>query len=223
MEGLGVLTCSEEGDTYSFRTSAITTILGTPSAIQERLIRDRKEPVAYTPQIFRPTIDPRGTVNRAPLSVIELRAICCKDENGVFVVSGTEASGIDSLAKSMKRVGAGHVHNMLSSDCKPAVGESFRLSDFKIWLADEIKKRRTNTIVIMTVTPDTHWDDEWIKEACSKLDNRTSATHFIKVLFVGKPDNVTYLVKHNNTLPVRKENKYRCMPWHGDMVKMWAQ
>lgn len=223
MEGLGVLTCSEEGNTYSFRTSAITTILGTPSAIQERLIRDREEPVAYTPQIFRPAIDSRGTVNRAPLSVIDLRAICCKDDNGVFVVSGTDAAGIDSLAKSMKKVGAGHVLNMSPSDLQPAAGESFRFSDFKKWLADEIKKRRTNTIVIMTVASDTHWDDEWINEACSELDNRKSATHFIKVLFVGKPDNITYLIKHNNTLPIRKENKYRCLPWHSDMVKMWVQ
>lgn len=224
MEGLGVLTCSEENDTYTFRTSAITTVLGTPTAIQERLIRDRKEPLAYTPQIFRPTIETRGGVARlAPLSIIDLRAICCKAENSVVVVTGTEASGIDTIANSMKAVDDGHVIYRSPIDSQQASAGVFRLSDFKLWLADEIKKRRTNTTVIMTVPPNMHWDDEWIKEARSKLDDRKSATHFIKILFIGKPDNITYLMKHNNKLPVMKEKIYRCLPWHSDMVKRWAE
>ncbi len=213
MEGLGVLLCKD--NQYSFRTSSIATMLGTMEEIMDRLWKDRPEPVPYTPDIFRPVVDRNNTVKCAPLSVIELGGIC-NAENGVIVILGTPASGIDSLAKSIEAFGQTYIIRF---------SEITKHSDFETRLTEELKKKPRSGTTIIYVESTNRWDDNWILSARKKVKNKTSDTSFLKVLFEGKPTNIDYLVKHEQTLPLNSQTDslLRCLPWHRDMVGTWAE
>jgi len=217
MEGLGVLL--SEGDHYTFRTSAIANIMGTPTAIEDRLLQERKKKEAYTSlDILHPS--KANSVELAPLSITDLRALG-KAENAVIIVEGTKAAGIESLPYFLDMYKDGVTWRELSSK-RSSTGKQFKLADFEAWLGDVMKKRSHGT-TIMIVEYSARWGGEWVAAARKKVEKRTSDTSFIKVLFEARPENIAYLLEHGVHIH-QLVNKpiYRCLQWHADMVAEWV-
>lgn len=215
MEGLGVLICDKDDGTYSFRTSSIATLLGSPEEVLDRLLKDRPEPLEYTPAVFRQAAGLRSEpFKRAPLSVIDMGAICSQ-ENGVVLVSGTQAGGLDLLAKSFPAFGHDRIE-LLSKIAK--------LSDFEANLAD-VKKQRSKKAgtTIVYVDSSCRWDDKWIASARG-VERGARDVNFIKVLFEADSAKIDYLVKNECEIKLRdnKKDMFRCLPWHRDMVNVWV-
>ena len=215
MEGLGVLSCDKDDRTYSFRTSSIATLLGSPEEVLDRLLKHRPEPLEYTPAVFRPGAGLRTEpFKRAPLSVIDMGTICCQ-ENGVIFVSGTQAGGIDLLAKSFPAFG----HDRIELLTKIT-----RLADFETHLTDVMKKRGKKIgTTIVYVDANCRWDDTWIS-AARRVEKRVTDVNFIKVLFEADSVKIDYLVSNGCEIKLRddKKDQFRCLPWHRDMVNAWV-
>ncbi len=215
MVGLGVLTCDKNDGTYLFRTSSIATLLGSPEEVLDRLVKHRPEPLEYTPAIFRHGAGLRAEpFKRAPLSVIDMGAICSQ-ENGVVVVSGTHAGGINLLEKSFLAFGHDRIEPL---------SKIVRLADFESHLADVKKKRSKKAgTTIVYVDSSCRWDDNWIASARG-VERGARDVNFIKVLFEADSAKIDYLVKNECEFKLRdiKKDLFRCLPWHHDMVNVWV-
>ena len=183
MVGLGVLLVRDGG--YAFRATNMSSMLGSFDEILERLYKERTEPPAYTPEIFRPSLDKNHPLMCSPLSVTELGNIC-SSENGVFVVLGVPAGGILGLKKSVTAFGQNKI---------VLLSEITKTNDFETALIEELKKKAKPGTNIIYVDSTNRWDDSWIEFACKKVEKKSSENFFYKVVFEGHTANVDFLVQ----------------------------
>ncbi|MDZ7962903.1 MAG: sigma-70 family RNA polymerase sigma factor [Aulosira sp. DedQUE10] len=102
MVGLGVLRLSSTGG-FTLRSPNVLLLMGTADEIEATLLQHREVPLEYEPFTFRSVIGIKDKFRRSPLTA-QQESKLLSSENGVSIISGTVAAGLEDLKLYLESV-----------------------------------------------------------------------------------------------------------------------
>lgn len=210
MTDLGVL--REVGDnTYFFRNANVIRLLGTEERIETDLldaITNNDLFKTADPLTFRRRLD-RSPWKRMPLIRPEEEEIFNRNRNEVFLLFGTEASGLEDVLPF-------YDENAVPG-LRPFKGTM--LTHFTAWL-DKAAEIRTKNISVLIVGAKHPWTRDWMFEAKRKLDSLTSTDKMLKILFLCDAAKCwsDFSSPDGGYLPFRM---FSLVPWEDSAVRHW--
>ncbi|MDY6939947.1 MAG: hypothetical protein SWY16_20120 [Cyanobacteriota bacterium] len=215
MVGLGVLRETQE-DYYALRSPNVLLLLGTKEQIEEQLTREREAPPEFQPGTFRSALTD-DISRRSPLTV-QQESMLREWKNGVSIVFGSPASGLDELAEFLV--------SAVGAEFFISLEQIASLEDFAARLGDEINNRPRDVdgINIILVSADCTWDTDWVESALKKVKQLTSPKSFVRICFIANPQKTWDLFRDTNQERDSIVAKGIVLtPWHDDTLRQWLE
>lgn len=212
---LGVLRRPSEGR-YVLRNPNVLLLLGTRDEIETVLAKEREPAVEFESASFRP---PLGVAPHRPARNVftyqQLSGLLQR-KNGITVVTGTPAAGIDSVLSNLQDyqaiLGAGRPVVLDGATDRAAFA-----SQLQKWLSE-----RTNDQVSVFVVPDSiPWTDLWLKDAHALLRTLRSESKFASLVFVAEPATLWRLLRDTNADPGSEVPWMSLLHWSDGFLRHW--
>jgi RNA polymerase sigma factor (sigma-70 family) len=218
MVGLGVLRVTSTGG-FTLRSPNVLLLMGTPEEIEATLLQPREIPLEYEPATFRSAIGIKDDSKRSPLTAQQESKLLLT-ENGVSIIFGSLAAGLDDLNLYLKSV---------SSKKKEYFDKYLEdissLDDFSQNLARLIRNRKKEGTTIIFVSALAKWNHHWIDEAIAQLGRLTSKNSFVRIVFIADPQKAWQLIGENSTEfnRINGLTTLSLKPWHDVALRQWLQ
>ncbi|WP_246163645.1 sigma-70 family RNA polymerase sigma factor [Brasilonema sennae] len=218
MVGLGVLRVTSKGR-FTLRSPNVLLLMGTPEEIEAALLEPREVPLEYEPATFRCIIGTKDNSKRSPLTAQQESKILLP-ENGVSMIFGTLAAGLDNLKLYLESVLGKkkeffyyYWEDILSKD------------DFFQRLKERLRNRQKDGITIIFVSASCPWNQHWINEAIEPVGRLRAKNSFVRVVFIADPQKAWQLISKNNTEfhSMNGLTTLSLKPWHDTALRQWLQ
>jgi hypothetical protein len=214
MVGLGILRVVDV-DRYALRSPNVISLMGTEGEIEARLSGDREAPLEYEPAAFRAAFRVANHVDasrRSPLTARQESELRGRNKNGISVIVGCTASGIEELP-----------HFLIST-----FGDEFFIQLEDVFDRTGFAERRNvlsgrerDGTTLLLVSPTCPWSELWINEAAQKLRNLTSKRSFVHVAFVADPETAWQWIGQHPTRADLSPLIISLKPWHDAALRQW--
>ena len=212
MVGLGVLT-QLEGGRYTFRGRNVPLLLGTEEEVFQILCSPREPLPEYNPATYCPPI--QGTSLRSPLTVLQ-EEVLLKRRNGVVVVAGSKAAGLDDLRQLLeKRLEPAFYHPMEHLELSRA------RSDFAALVSKEMPKGLHIIFFDCETTPWTRQWLSWFKDELEK--SRANGGKLFRVIFSANPSTLWEVMSEEGRVVDECDDLLTLTKWHERTLKHWLQ
>ena len=218
MVGLGVLRVTSTAG-FTLRSPNVLLLMGTPEEIEATLLQPREVPQEYEPATFRSAIGIKDDFRRSPLTAQQESKLLLT-ENGVSIIFGSLAAGLDDLKLYLKLVLSkkkeylySYWEDILSKD------------DFSQSLKERIRNRQKEGTTIIFVSASCPWNQHWIDEALAPLGRLRAKNSVVRVVFVADPQKAWQLINKNNREfnSVNGLTTMSLKPWHDVALRQWLQ
>jgi hypothetical protein len=213
MVGLGVLRQPREGR-FTLRNPNVLLLLGTHDEIEDVLIKEREQPQEFESSTFRSRFQKDlSSTKRNPLTFDQLSNLQ-RRRNGVTVVTGCKAAGIDDLIPFLET----------SIDAKYLSifdGTADRGSFMR--QLDKLNDRAADGTTIMVVSADSPWNFNWVSEASHKISGLSSKDRFAHVLFLADAATTWQVINEAGTTIPDQVSSLNLQPWHDAFVRQWLE
>lgn len=218
MVGLGILRESDAA-TYALRSGNVRLLMGTPDEIEDSLLTlsEKEAPRGYEPTTFRRPLPAAGKgdgpTRYSPLTA-QQESELLQRENGVSVLFGVDAAGLDSLDTLLPTVfGEDYTVRIEALDSLDTFEEALQ----------QTRDRKRDGVTLFAVTESCAWGLEWVDAALAKTAALRSKSSFARFLFVADPVRTWELVARNAHLTTLLENPavttFTLRPWHDLAVR----
>lgn len=218
MVGLGVLRISSTGG-FTLRSPNVLLLMGTPDEIEATLLQYREVPLEYEPFTFRSVIGIKDNFKRSPLTA-QQESKLLSPENGVSIISGTVAAGLEDLKL--------YLESVLSKKKEYFYHyweDIFSKEDFSQHLKLRIRNRQKDCITLIVVSAACSWNLDWVQEAREQIKGLRSQNSFVQLIFVANSQKLWQLI-NNNTADFNAFNSltnFALKPWHDVALRQWLQ
>ncbi len=218
MVGLGVLRVTSTGG-FTLRSPNVLLLMGTPEEIEATLLQPREVPLEYEPATFRSAIGIKDDSKRSPLTAQQESKLLLS-ENGVSIIFGSLAAGLDDLKLYLKSVLSNkkeyfyyYWDDVSSKD------------DLSQSLKGRIHNRQKEGTTIIFVSASCPWNQHWVDEALTPLGRLRAKNSFVRVVFVADPQKAWQLINKNRTEfnSVNGLTSLSLKPWHDVAIRQWLQ
>jgi RNA polymerase sigma factor (RpoD-like family) len=218
MVGLGVLRVTSTGG-FTLRSPNVLLLMGTPEEIEAVLLQPREAPLQYEPGTFRSAIGTKDNSRRSPLTAQQESKLLLS-ENGVSIVFGNLAAGIDDLKVYLKSlfIKKKEVFYYYWEDISSA-------TDFSQSLKERIRNRQKDGTTLVFVSSACPWNQNWVDEAIGQVDRLRAKNSFVRVVFVADTQKTWQLISKSSTdfISVKKLTTLSLKPWHDAALRQWLQ
>lgn len=212
MVGLGVLS-QLEGGRYTFRGRNVPLLLGTEDEIMQILCSSREPLKEYNPATYCPPV--QGTQLRSPLTVLQ-EEVLLKRRNGVVVVAGSKAAGLDTLRLFLeKRLEPAFFHPLEALELSKA------RSDFASLVSKEMPKGLHIIFFDCETTPWTRQWLSWFKEELGKP--KINGGRLFRVIFSANPSTLWGAMSEGERVVEECDDFLTLTKWHERTLKHWLQ
>ncbi|MBD2296828.1 sigma-70 family RNA polymerase sigma factor [Anabaena sphaerica FACHB-251] len=218
MEGLGVLRRTNTGS-FTLRSRNVLLLMGTQEEIEATLLQHRELPLEYEPSNFRSVIGIKDNFQRSPLTA-QQESKLLSPENGVSIISGTLAAGLEDLKL--------YLESVLSKKNEYSYyywEDLFSQEDFAQRLKLRISKRPQDCITLIVISAICSWNHHWVQEAREQIKRLRSQTSFVQLVFVATPQNLWQLLnnKHTDFNALNSLTNLTLKPWHDVTLRQWLE
>jgi hypothetical protein len=212
MVGLGVLS-RLEGGRYTFRGRNVPLLLGTEEEIFQILGSPREPLPPYNPATYCPPV--QGTQFRSPLTVLQ-EEVLLKRKNGVVVVAGSKASGLENLRLFLeKRLEPVFFHPMKALDLSKA------RSVFASLVSKEMPKGLHIFFFDCEMSP---WTLQWLSSFKEDLERtKVNSGRYFRVLFSANPSTLWGVMSEGEQVVEECDDLLILTKWHERTLKNWLQ
>jgi hypothetical protein len=218
MVGLGVLRVTSTGG-FTLRSPNVLLLMGTPEEIEAVLLQPREAPLQYEPGTFRSAIGTKDNSRRSPLTAQQESKLLLS-ENGVSIVFGNLAAGLDDLKVYLKSlfIKKKEVFYYYWEDISSA-------TDFSQSLKERIRNRQKDGTTLVFVSSACPWNQNWVDEAIGQVDRLRAKNSFVRVVFVADTQKTWQLISKSSTdfISVKKLTTLSLKPWHDAALRQWLQ
>jgi len=218
MVGLGVLREVKPGR-YTIRSPHVIRLLGDRDSIEQHLLETSEiEPrPRYQTETFRRTIG-NDQLRRSPITA-QQESLIFRDSNGVALLFGEKASGMDDLLEAL--------HAAKPQGVAVQVFENLQqLAQFDRALGTSLSSREEG-ISLIVVPPEIKWDIAWLRAGRDRIGKLTSRDRRVRLLFAGRSTHAWTLATTNSEeadqMAAEPWESYRLKPWEDDMVLRWLR
>lgn len=218
MEGLGVLRRTNTGS-FTLRSRNVLLLMGTQEEIEATLLQHRELPLEYEPSNFRSVIGIKDNFQRSPLTA-QQESKLLSPENGVSIISGTLAAGLEDLKL--------YLESVLSKKNEYSYHyweDILSQEDFAQHLKKRISNRPPDCITLIVISAICSWNHHWVQEAREQIKRLRSQTSFVQVVFVATPQNLWQLLnnKHTDFNALNSLTNLTLKPWHDVTLRQWLE
>lgn len=218
MVGLGILRMVNPSH-YALRSTNVVVLMGTEEEIEAALLRSREVPLQYEPATFRAAMNARSNTEeillRSPLTAQQESDLRSRT-NGVSIIIGCGAAGIDHVAPRLETVFGGDYFVNIDGTIDKA-GLERRLSE----LAGR-ERQGTTLVYVPTSCP---WSGLWVDEALQKLKKLRSKFSYVRVAFVANPTTAWQIVNDETNclddLILAGVTTFSLRPLHDAALRQW--
>jgi hypothetical protein len=226
MEELGILRAIG-ADRYAMRSPNFIGLLGSQSELWHALEDASKQPpkIEYDAAAFRRVYDEHTKWRRSPLTAEQESLILDPNTNGLFVLMGTEASGIREVVPFLKILAT----SQAAAGCRlHQVQENIRDRGRFQQCLDEILSRREEGVTVIVVPRETPWGESWVGLAGEMLARRSGAKkRFLKLIFLAGPSEAWWWCGLSESELERIHGQglveMTLAPWADSAVKQWRR
>ncbi|KAF3891148.1 sigma-70 family RNA polymerase sigma factor [Tolypothrix bouteillei VB521301] len=218
MVGLGVLRVTSTGG-FTLRSPNVLLLMGTLEEIEVTLLQPREIPLEYEPATFRSAIGIKEDSRRSPLTAQQESKLLLA-ENGVSIIFGSQAAGLDDLdlyAKSVVSKKKEYFDKYLDNISS--------LDEFSQSLNRLIRNRQKEGTTIIFVSALAKWNHHWIDEAIAQIGRLRSNNSFVRIVFIADPQIAWDLICDRST-ELNRVNRITTLslkPWHDVALRQWLQ
>jgi hypothetical protein len=211
MVGLGILRVTPGSGLYKLRSPNVVSLLGNRQQV-EMVLEDSptwEPPVQYAPDTFRSLLDPDNKTVRSPLTAAQ-ESVLRNNENGVFVILGSGATGLYDLKRSLE--------NQFSPEFIHELVEIRDLADLGSQLTN-IGKKRQHGKTLAFISHTESWNTKWLQHGLKRLDRYNKPNAYLGIVFVCDPEKYWKLGDCWSSYPTIK-----CItlhPWRDEAVRQW--
>lgn len=212
---------------YAMRSPNFIGLLGSENEIWAALEHATSLPpkIEYEASTFRRVFDSNTTWRRSPLTAAQESQLLDPSHHGLFVIFGTEASGLDEVIPFLE---------ILDTNQNPAgcqmhqIREAYDGAAFQKQLAEIIDGRGDGTTVVL-IPHDAPWGDSWVDHAAKVLAVRRGKTRkrFIKLIFLAGPREAWWWsslpADHIDRLRANGLSEVTLAPWSDMAVAQWQR
>ena len=218
MVGLGVLRVTSTGG-FTLRSPNVLLLMGTPEEIEATLLQPREIPLEYEPATFRSTIGIKDDSRRSPLTAQQESKLLLP-ENGVSIIFGSQAAGLDDLNLYLKSV-----LSKKKEYFAKYLEDISSLDDFTQNLARLARSRQKEGATIIFVPASAKWNYHCIDEAIAQIGRLTAKNSFVRVVFIADPQKAWQLIGENSIEfnPINGVTTLSLRPWHDVALRQWLQ
>ncbi len=218
MVGLGVLRMTTKG-CFSLRSTNVLLLMGTQEEIEAALDKAREIPLEYEPATFRSAVGTKNDYRRSPLTT-QQESNLLFHENGVSIIFGCQGAGIDDLKL--------YLESLLSKkkDFYYYYLEDISAQvDFTQRLKDIICNRQKDGTVLVFVSTQSPWDNDWVDQAILQVGKLRAKNSFVRVVFIADPQIAWQFISKNTTKfdEVNKLTIFSLKPWHDAALRQWLE
>jgi hypothetical protein len=214
MVALGVLRHAGER-TYSLRNPNILLLMGTRDDIEAALLRERERPQEFEPDVYRAQL--RGDSHdplRSPLTFGQEYALLRK-ENGVTLVTGSLAGGLDSLETFLK---ARVRPEFLRVARAPVTRDEF------IRQLDLLERRPEGGTTLHVIPHTVAWDAGWVRVAVDRVERLRAPDRHVRLVFSADPDRLRIVLPQlRPLLDGLAVELLGLKPWGDSFLRQWLE
>lgn len=214
MVGLGILrTADENTDCYKLRSRNIVALLGSKNQLESAVMASGtwEAPYKYDAETFRSQIDEEDKSIRSPLTAIQ-EGMIRKDENGVFVIVGSEASGLPYVPKSLAHIFGSHNIEIIDD------AEDYKSLSQKLTVK---KKKLIQGKNIYIVSANIAWNINWVKSVRGRIKEINLADSTIGVVFIADPTRLYSVISEWSKLIEIGATLLYLHPWREPALRQW--
>jgi hypothetical protein len=215
MVGLGILRVVDHGK-YVLRNPNLLTLMGSPEEIASTLesCHSQERPLGYEAASFRAG-DPKDKSRVCPLTA-QQESQLRKQSNGVSIVFGCQAAGLDEIESFLFR--PPHEHRLITCT------EISERRTFAKFLSELDPKRDEGTTIVL-VSARCPWGESWIDDARTYVSKLQSKRSFLRIAFVADPATTWRLLEDGynifDTLTAKGVASVSLSPWHDSALRRW--
>ena len=213
MAGLGVLrTVDEKDGRYTLRNANVLLLMGSKEEIADNLLRNREPPQEFERELFRARHPqkPDGP-SRSPLT-FQQEDLLRAERNGVSLICGLAASGIDDVIPFLKARGADgsviELENLM--DQRQFEGELKRLHP-----------QRTEGTTIYVVPHSVPWSEKWVQVALAQIAMLRAKGRYMQIVFMMDPMHLWQLLSGLEEFNRAGIQWISLRPWRKRFLRQW--
>ncbi|MDE0511472.1 MAG: hypothetical protein OXI88_06800 [Gammaproteobacteria bacterium] len=214
MVGLGVLrVIDEQNGRYTLRNPNVLLLMGTENEIVENLIRDRELPQEFEREYFRARHPKKSEHDpaRSPLT-FQQEDILRADRNGVSLICGIPASGLNDVIPFLQARGGG--------DSVIELNGLNEQREFVKALKDQCDNRPDGT-KICVISDKVPWSEQWIQSAMNQVDKLTAKGRYIQIVFMADPEHLWGLQPELKSLTHKGLRWISLLPFREGFLRQW--
>ena len=214
MVGLGVLRKIEvqEEIRYSLRSPNVLLLMGTEQQITDKLAERRGPQEEFKREIFRARLQRGEPADpaRSPLTIRQ-EAQLFAEEDGVVLVAGTPASGLDDLIGAFGSQGGRSLRVLHEISDRESFLAALRLH----------VKRQEDGVRVHAVPQEVPWTEEWIQTAQQYLKSLRKTNRKVRVLFPADGPHLLELMRGSAVWKRPGLEQIFLEPWADGFVRHW--
>lgn len=215
MLGLGVLR-RLEGGSYALRNPNVLLLLGTRDEIESVLVKDREPAAEFESATFRPPLQTDSSATRANVFTYQQLSHLMQRRNGVHVIAGTAAAGIEVVAQSLR--------DYLKADSALRVTEHCTdRQAFDVALQRMLADREQDRVTICLVPDTAPWTQRWVTAAEDRVRRLSSDSRFASVVFVAGPSTLWGLLQDPVFKDASQTPWMSLFPWSEGFLRSWLE
>jgi hypothetical protein len=223
MVGLGILQ-PVANNLYALRSPNVLSLLGDKDNVERVLLRQREPPVEYVSNTFRASIRSSDglehnidVARRSPLTS-QQESLIRQHDNGVTVVYGCEAAGINEVEPYLRSV--------LGPDNLVRVDSTSNIAELRKYF-ERLAQRDRSEVTVLWVPGSIPWTTSWILESLTQVKRYRSHHAIVRVVFAATPNTCWQLIcqEHAELQQCREEGltEVGLQPWHDSALRQWLE
>lgn len=213
MVGLGVLRRLGAGR-YVLRNPNVLLLLGNQEEIESVLVKDREPAVEFESTSFRPMLRRVPAAAERNVFTYQQLSRLVRRENGITVVTGTQAAGIGGVASSLEDYLGKEAAPVVLADCTDR-------QSFGNALSAALSERERDLVTALVIPDSTPWTALWIAEARQRLDRLKSGSKFASLIFVAEPSTLWRLLGDEVGADGAQPPWMSLLHWKDEFLRQW--
>jgi hypothetical protein len=213
MVGLGVLRKPGENPSrYTLRSPNVLPLLGSREEMEQTLAKERVAKPEFDPKTHRRIYHSRKL---APLTSHQY-GLLTQPRNGVNVIWGTRASGIEDIVPFLRDVCSKRTVRLIDSACDA--------NEFEEALGEKKENRESDAVTLAIVDRSTPWGEEWVHRSVDQVNRLRSEHRHFRVVFLADAHRTWSMC--DATLPMNQDGEraittLQLQPWHDAALHTW--
>jgi hypothetical protein len=213
MVGLGVLRKPGENPSrYTLRSPNVLPLLGSREEMEQTLAKERVAKPEFDPKTHRRIYHSRKL---APLTSHQY-GLLTQPSNGVNVIWGTRASGIEDVVPFLRDVCSKGTVRLIDSACDA--------NEFEEALGEKKENRESDAVTLAIVDRSTPWGEEWVHRSVDQVNRLRSEHRHFRVVFLADAHRTWSMC--DATLPMNQDGEraittLQLQPWHDAALHTW--